>query len=93
MTASGPTRRSSATHKRHPRPTEDIIAEGDTVVARNVMRGTHTGELMGIPATDRTVTLNEIHIVRVANGKTVEHWGVEDNVGMMQQLGVVEGGP
>ena len=93
MTASGPTRRSSATHTSHPRPTEGIIAEGNTVVARNVMRGIHTGELMGIPATVRTVTLNDSHIVRVANGKTVEHWGAEDNLGMMQQLGVVEGDP
>ena len=69
----------------------DLIAEGDKVVQRTVFTGTHTGELMGIAATGKTVSMNEIHIVRFADGKIVEHWGVEDNLGMMQQLGVVEG--
>ena len=50
---------------------EDVIAEGDKVVMRNVARGTHTGELMGIAPTGRTVTINEIHIVRFAGGKIV----------------------
>ena len=68
---------------------EDMIAEGDKVVVRMVTHGTHKGELMGIPPTGRSVTVNEQHIVRFANGKITEHWGVEDNLGMMQQLGVV----
>ncbi len=71
--------------------TEDLIAEGDKVVMRQVTSGTHTGELMGIAATGKTVSFNEIHIVRIVDGKIVEHWGVEDNLGMMQQLGVVKG--
>jgi steroid delta-isomerase-like uncharacterized protein len=70
---------------------EDMVAEGDKVAVRITSRGTHKGELMGIPATGRTVAVNEQHFVRFANGKIVEHWGVEDNLGMMQQLGVVQG--
>ncbi len=69
---------------------EDLIAEGDKVVMRQVTIGTHKGEFMGIAATGRKVTINEIHVVRLTNGKIVEHWGVEDNLGMMQQLGVAE---
>ncbi len=69
---------------------EDMIAEGDKVAVRVVTRGTHKGELMGIAPTGRSVTINEQHIVRFANGKITEHWGVEDNLGMMQQLGVVQ---
>ena len=63
---------------------EDTVAEGDKVAVRVVTRGTHKGELMGIAATGRTVAFNEQHFVRVSNGKLVEHWGVEDHLGMMQ---------
>ena len=45
---------------------------------------------MGVAATSRTVTVDEQHFVRISNRKLVEHWGVEDNLWMMQQLGVVE---
>ena len=69
---------------------EDMIAEGDKVAVRIVTRGTHEGELMGIAPTGRTVTINEQHVVHFANGKITEHWGVEDNLGMMEQLGVVQ---
>ena len=69
---------------------EDLIAEGDKVVMRQVTIGTHKGEFMGIAPTGRKVTINEIHVVRLTNGKIVEHRGVEDNLCMMQQLGVVE---
>ena len=68
---------------------EDMVAEGDKVAVRVVTHGTHQGELMGIAATGRTVAFNEQHFVRISNGKLVEHWGVEDNLGMMQQLGAV----
>ena len=69
---------------------EDLIAEGDKVVMRQVTTGTHQGEFMGIAATGRKITVNEIHVVRLTNGQIVEHWGVEDSLGMMQQLGVIE---
>ena len=68
---------------------DDLIAEGDKVVGRMTSRGTHQGDLMGIAATGKHVSFAEVHIVRIANGKAVEHWGVEDNLGMMQQLGVI----
>lgn len=68
---------------------EDMIAEGDKVAVRVVTRGTHKGELMGIAPTGRSVTINEQHILQFANGQITAHWGVEDNLGMMQQLGVV----
>ena len=73
-----------------PRSTvEDLIAEGDKVVGRMTTTGTHKGEFMGIAATGKRVEFSEIHIVRIANGKAVEHWGNSDDLGMMQQLGII----
>jgi steroid delta-isomerase-like uncharacterized protein len=70
---------------------EDMIAEGDKVVARVRLSGTHQGEFMGIDATGNRVTITGIDILRVnADGKIVEHWGNFDDLGMMQQLGVME---
>lgn len=68
---------------------EDQIAEGDKVVTRWTARGTHQGELMGIPATGKQVTVTGISVSRWANGKTVESWSNFDTLGMLQQLGVV----
>ena len=68
---------------------EDMIAEGEKVVVRVTMRGTHQGEFMGIPATNKKIEIGEMHIVRFAGGKMVEHWGQEDSLGTMQQLGVI----
>ncbi len=68
---------------------EDMIAEGDKVAARYTMRGTHQGELMGIPPTGNRIEVTGIDIVRFEGGKMVEHWGNSDELGMMQQLGVI----
>jgi steroid delta-isomerase-like uncharacterized protein len=68
---------------------EDLIAEGDRVVVRMQWTGTHEGEFMGIPPTGRSISIEVIDIVRFESGKFVEHWGIMDNMGMMQQLGVV----
>ena len=68
---------------------EDMIAEGDKVVGRVTARGTHKGEFMGVAPTNKVVTLQEIHICRFSEGKMVEHWGLEDSLGMMQQLGLI----
>ncbi len=64
-----------------------MIAEGDKVVARVTMTGTHKGAFMGMPPTGKKFTITGIDIVRFVNGKAVEHWGNEDDLGMMQQLG------
>ena len=66
---------------------EDLIAEGDKVVGRFSMRGTHGGEFMGVPPTDRSVTMSGIDIVRVAGGKIAEFWYGEHLLELMQQLG------
>ncbi len=68
---------------------EDILAEGDRVVARWTVRGTHKGELSGIPPTGKQVTVTGMWILRVAGGKIAEQWGIFDALGLMQQLGVV----
>lgn len=66
---------------------EDLIAEGDKVVARVTMTGTHTGDFWGIPPTGREVNLTAIYIVRIADGKIVEHWGEENGVTVLRELG------
>ena len=65
------------------------IAEGDKVVTRKTLTGTHQGVLMGVPPTGKTINLEVIDIVRVANGKLVEHWHQVDAMGVMQQLGMI----
>jgi predicted ester cyclase len=66
---------------------EDLIAEGDKVVARNTVTGTHQGEYMGLPPTGKSVTYNEIIIVRFEGARIAETWGVVDVLSQMKQLG------
>jgi len=68
---------------------DDVIAEGDKVVARNTVTGTHQGEFMGVAPTGKTVTYDEIFIFRFANGRVVETWGVVDVYAQMKQIGVI----
>ena len=68
---------------------EELIAEGDKVVARITMTGTHKGEFFGFPATGKRISFTGIYIARIANGKIVEHWGEEDSFGLLQQLGAL----
>ncbi len=68
---------------------EETIAEGDKVVCRCTMRGTHRGEFMGIPATGKQIEVTGVDVAHFAGGKGVEHWAFYDELGMMQQLGVV----
>jgi predicted ester cyclase len=68
---------------------EDLIAEGDKVVHRFTMRATHQGEIMGIPPSGKVVTVTGIYISRFAGGKFVEDWRAVDDLGLMQQLGVI----
>jgi predicted ester cyclase len=68
---------------------EELVAEGDIVAGRLTMSGTHEGPLMGMQPTGRWVRQDHMHFVRFRDGKAVEHWGVRDDVGMMQQMGVM----
>jgi predicted ester cyclase len=68
---------------------EELVAEGDTVAGRLTMSGTQEGPLMGTPPTGRAVRQDHMHFVRFRDGKAVEHWGVRDELGMMQQMGVM----
>jgi len=64
----------------------DQVAEGDKVVTRKTIRGTHLGPLMGIPATGRSVAINVIDIVRLVDGRYAEHWGVNTLAPVLAQL-------
>jgi steroid delta-isomerase-like uncharacterized protein len=68
---------------------EDIIADEEKVWGRIKARGTHRGMFMGRPPTGKTVTVDVIDICRFEGGKIVEHWGVPDRLGMMEQLGLI----
>jgi len=67
---------------------DDMVAEGDKVVMRITMTGTHKGEYMGAPPTNKKITIRAIAIERFAGGKIVEEWGQTDTLGLMQQLGL-----
>lgn len=68
---------------------EDLIAEGDKVVSRNSVTGTHLGEYMGLSPTGKSVRYDEIFIFRLVNGRIAETWGVVDVLSQMRQLGVI----
>jgi steroid delta-isomerase-like uncharacterized protein len=68
---------------------EDEIAEGDRVVTRWIARGTHEGELFGIPATGKQATVTGITIDRIIDGHIVETWNNWDTFGLLQQLGAI----
>ena len=66
-----------------------VIGEGDMVAIHCTHHGRHTGELMGIPPTNRTVAYDYVHILRFRDGKAAEHWSVRDDMTLMRQLGVL----
>ncbi len=68
---------------------EDMIAEGDKVVTRFTTQGTHQGVFGNIPPTGKPVQVSTIEITRIAEGKITEDWGLDDRLGMLQQLGLV----
>jgi steroid delta-isomerase-like uncharacterized protein len=68
---------------------DDLVADGDRVASRMTARATHTGEYMGMPATGKTVSCSVFGFARVSDGKLVEHWGVTDELHLMQQVGLV----
>lgn len=68
---------------------DELIAEGNKVAYQWTARGTHEGEFMGIPPTGKEVTITGSDIVRIEDGKIAEAWHIEDNLGLMQQMGVI----
>ena len=68
---------------------EDQVGEGDKVASRFTTRGTQRGELFGVPPSGQEVVYSTIDIARFAGGKIVERWGLDDQLGVLQQLGVV----
>lgn len=68
---------------------EDLVVSGDRVVGRFVYRGTHTGELLGIPGTGNSIEMKSIDIWRVANGMFVEHWDELNALQVLQQMGAL----
>ena len=70
---------------------EDLVAEGDRVVMRGTATGTHKGPFGGAPPTGKSFKVTTMSVFRIANGRIVEHWGVVDGTGVMQQLGLMPG--
>jgi steroid delta-isomerase-like uncharacterized protein len=68
---------------------DDIMADGDKVIARFTARGTHNGKFMGVPPTGKEINLTAIEIFRVKDGKIAELWGEVNLTGLMQQLGIL----
>lgn len=72
-------------------PVEDVVAQGDRVAGRFRMVGTHTGTLLGIPATGRTIDVGVMVIARFDDaGRWAEDWSAWDQLGMLQQIGAIQ---
>jgi steroid delta-isomerase-like uncharacterized protein len=67
----------------------EVIAEGDLVAYRATLSGAHTGALLGVPPTNRPFSVQHMHMLRIRDGKASEHWATRDDLGMLQQLGVI----
>jgi steroid delta-isomerase-like uncharacterized protein len=65
------------------------LESGDLAAAQVTITGKHTGEFMGVPASDKSFEIGAIDIIRIEDGKCAEHWGVTDNMALMQQIGAV----
>jgi steroid delta-isomerase-like uncharacterized protein len=69
---------------------EDVVAEDDTVAMRITSRGTHEGEFVGIEATGKKIEVQQTAFVRIEDGRITERWLLPNNLGLLQQIGVVE---
>ncbi|CAN5828680.1 ester cyclase [soil metagenome] len=67
------------------------VAEGDTVITHKNFQGTHLGRFMEVAPSGKPITFGVIDILRLENGKIVEHWAIQDRLGLMQQLGLLPG--
>ncbi|HOQ98650.1 MAG TPA: ester cyclase [Anaerolineae bacterium] len=68
---------------------EDTISQGDKIAVRWKARATHKGTFLQIPSTGKQVTISGIDIMRIADGKIVEHWGYQDQLGFVKEIGVL----
>jgi predicted ester cyclase len=71
----------------------DVLGDGDLVAVHVTHHGRHTGDLMGIAPTGRTVAYPYVHFLRFRDGKVIEQWSVRDDMTLMRQLGVVPASP
>ena len=69
-------------------PIVDLVAEGEKVLARLSVKGTHKGELMGVPATGKKIDIGVLDLFHIREGKLIEHWALLDNLGLLRQIGV-----
>lgn len=69
---------------------EHLVVDGDMVWTRNVGTGTNDGSYMGNPPTNRHMRVDVFDVLRVVDGKVVEHWGVPDRLGALLQMGLLD---
>lgn len=67
----------------------DVVAEGDKVVSKILVTGTHKGTYLGVPATGKVISFISVHFFRVENGLIVEHWGIGDAIPIFSALGLI----
>ena len=65
------------------------VAEGETVVTRKTFIGTHAGEFLGVPASNKKIEFDVIDMLRVVDGRITEHRHIVDQLGLLQQLGAI----
>jgi predicted ester cyclase len=68
-------------------PIEDVIAEGEKVLVRLRVKGTHGGALMGLPATGKPIDIGVMDLFQIRDSKLIEHWALLDNLGLLRQIG------
>src|ERR1700722_3619704 len=68
---------------------EELISEGDKVAARFTMRGTHRGQFMGVPPTEKTTAVQALNIYHLKNGQIVKEYGAPDMLGLLAQIGAL----
>lgn len=67
----------------------ELLTEGNTGIGRITIEGTHSGEFFGVPATGKKISLDIVDIVKYREGKIREHYGISDQLGLLQQVGVI----
>jgi len=68
---------------------DDVLTDGDRFASRTTVTGTHTGDLMGMPATGKRISVEAVDIGRIENGHAKERWGGLNMYSLLSQLGVI----